>query len=248
MSCRWDIYCKTCDACIVNCGVNHGEEHLHRVCLDAIPLLMRLARSMPDARIDLESLGVLGRTEYESSLLLGNLDGHEGHVILPKNEYGEYFGECGEGGKCPTCGGEVLCRLDRGHSGEHESYDRMVGSKEREAMRLVGGRDVRHDAPQSVRMTDAELLLEVVEQARKLLDEERGVSIALTNEVARQRTSLARELVVMEKGAVSSMLGGHDRNCDVLQPAPDGGPSQKPCNCRGRDLGELWVHEDEVET
>lgn len=27
------------------------------------------------------------------------------------------------------------------------------------------------------------------------------------------------------------MIGGHDENCDVFQPAPDGGPSQKPCNC-----------------
>ena len=28
MSCSWDIYCKTCDECLVNCDVNHGEEHL----------------------------------------------------------------------------------------------------------------------------------------------------------------------------------------------------------------------------
>lgn len=27
-------------------------------------------------------------------------------------------------------------------------------------------------------------------------------------------------------------IGGHHELCDVLQPAPDGGPSQKPCNCR----------------
>jgi hypothetical protein len=27
-------------------------------------------------------------------------------------------------------------------------------------------------------------------------------------------------------------IGGHDENCDVFQPAPDGGPSLKPCNCR----------------
>jgi len=27
-------------------------------------------------------------------------------------------------------------------------------------------------------------------------------------------------------------IGGHDENCDVFQLAPDGGPSQKPCNCR----------------
>jgi len=33
------------------------------------------------------------------------------------------------------------------------------------------------------------------------------------------------------------MIGGHDELCDVFQPAPDGGPSQKPCNCR-RLLGE----------
>lgn len=28
------------------------------------------------------------------------------------------------------------------------------------------------------------------------------------------------------------LIGGHDENCDVFQRAPDGGPSQKPCNCR----------------
>lgn len=27
-------------------------------------------------------------------------------------------------------------------------------------------------------------------------------------------------------------IAGHDENCDVFQLAPDGGPSQKPCNCR----------------
>lgn len=27
-------------------------------------------------------------------------------------------------------------------------------------------------------------------------------------------------------------IGGHHENCDVFQLAPDGGPSQKPCNCR----------------
>lgn len=26
--------------------------------------------------------------------------------------------------------------------------------------------------------------------------------------------------------------GGHHEACDVFQRAPDGGPSQKPCNCR----------------
>ena len=26
------------------------------------------------------------------------------------------------------------------------------------------------------------------------------------------------------------MIAGHDEMCDVLQLAPDGGPSQKPCN------------------
>jgi hypothetical protein len=33
------------------------------------------------------------------------------------------------------------------------------------------------------------------------------------------------------------MIGGHDELCDVFQPAPDGGLSQKPCNCR-RLLGK----------
>ena len=33
------------------------------------------------------------------------------------------------------------------------------------------------------------------------------------------------------------MIGGHHELCDVFQPAPDGGPSQKPCNCR-QLLGE----------
>ena len=28
------------------------------------------------------------------------------------------------------------------------------------------------------------------------------------------------------------LIGGHHEDCDVLQPAPDLGPSQKPCNCR----------------
>jgi hypothetical protein len=28
------------------------------------------------------------------------------------------------------------------------------------------------------------------------------------------------------------MIGGHHEFCDMFQPAPDGGPSQKPCNCR----------------
>jgi hypothetical protein len=38
-------------------------------------------------------------------------------------------------------------------------------------------------------------------------------------------------------------IGGHDENCDVLQPAPDGGPSQKPCNCRSaRGMGpSVWL-------
>lgn len=29
-----------------------------------------------------------------------------------------------------------------------------------------------------------------------------------------------------------AIIGGHDEGCDVFQLAPDGGPSQKPCNCR----------------
>lgn len=28
------------------------------------------------------------------------------------------------------------------------------------------------------------------------------------------------------------MIAEHLEHCDVLQLAPDGGPSQKPCNCR----------------
>lgn len=35
-------------------------------------------------------------------------------------------------------------------------------------------------------------------------------------------------------GVDHTVLGGHHENCDIFQPAPDLGPSQKPCNCRGR--------------
>ena len=33
--------------------------------------------------------------------------------------------------------------------------------------------------------------------------------------------------------AVVQARAGHHENCDVFQRAPDMGPSQKPCNCRG---------------
>lgn len=132
MSCYWDIYCKTCDECLVDCNVNHGEEDLLRVCLDVIPRLIGLAKLLPGLEVSLESLGVFSTCGNERFLRLGILIGHEDHVILPKNEYGAYVAECGESRKCPTCGGEVICRAKRGHPGDHELFNRYVSSKDRQ--------------------------------------------------------------------------------------------------------------------
>jgi len=44
----------------------------------------------------------------------------------------ESTAECGESRKCPTCGGEVICRAKRGHPGDHELFNRYVSSKDRQ--------------------------------------------------------------------------------------------------------------------
>jgi len=131
MSCGWYIYCETCDECLVDCDVNHGGDDLMAVCRGAIPLLVEVAARLPGAVVSLESLGVFSRAEgCESGVRLGKLVGHKGHVILPKNEYGEYYGECGESQSCSCCGGSSVCRKARGHEGDHVFRDRSCRSLE----------------------------------------------------------------------------------------------------------------------
>lgn len=53
------------------------------------------------------------------------------------------------------------------------------------------------------------------------------LEIQFTKEVDRRAST-----ALASSSARKMMIGGHDELCDVFQPAPDGGPSQKPCNCR----------------
>lgn len=62
--------------------------------------------------------------------------------------------------------------------------------------------------------------------------------LQITQSQGRLLTVVNGRLAVVERIAGVKFVCEHNENCDVFQTAPDGGPSQKPCNCKGTLEGD----------
>ena len=110
MSCSWDVHC-------IECNVDAGMSSCRN---------SEFMRLLVDNRAKLESLGdliavegvwSLGLTINGEDVVASFFSKHRGHMIVPRNEYGELDIPCGSTFDCPICGLVTCGRLD--HSIAH---------------------------------------------------------------------------------------------------------------------------------
>lgn len=108
MSTDWDLYCCDCDE---ELGAPSSWPDRYVVLSSAADLLAELAPHANRADLIVE----LSRQQV-------NLDWfvkHRGHRLVPRNEYGQCFDECGKDFRCGSCGHSKRCRRKKDHEGEH---------------------------------------------------------------------------------------------------------------------------------
>lgn len=111
MSCDWDVYCIDCDKEMGLQDWNHASDEVARV-IAARDSLAAVYRALgDDVRVSLE---------YDHRFVFTKfLADHEGHRLIPRDEYGECLDECGARFKCNACGHSKMCRRREKHAGEH---------------------------------------------------------------------------------------------------------------------------------
>jgi len=119
VSTYWDLDCKTCNCTVLYIHANHGEKGLSELAADAAKIV-EAAKLCPHLLIDLDHYNVYpdGRGTFSASRLLP----HEGHEMVPRNEYGDWAKDCNKYVSCSACGCEHhRCKLPIGHNGECKS-------------------------------------------------------------------------------------------------------------------------------
>ena len=108
MSCDWDVWCTTCDV-----GLGLDWSHGEHACLALIEQRDELAHMASLNLLDID-VRVNG-----SHIDIGWFARHAGHALVPRDEYGRLFGQCGLDFGCPTCKHSERCRRPKGHDGDH---------------------------------------------------------------------------------------------------------------------------------
>ncbi len=121
MSTHWDVHCRTCNSDL-GLDLNHQEQLMLALCRTA-PWLASMASSLAYVREALAAQ-VSWHSPYIALDERLHLDvawfkRHEGHDLVPKNEYGQCSDECGERYACTSCGSFEACKLKLGHDGAH---------------------------------------------------------------------------------------------------------------------------------
>lgn len=111
MSCYWHIQCVTCNETLVFDNANHAERSMSEIIAHADVL----------ARIPFG-----GDIHVRFDCLDGYIDTgwfavHEGHKLIPIDEYGRLLTQCHGDVICKCCGARSACKGERGHEGEHHS-------------------------------------------------------------------------------------------------------------------------------
>lgn len=118
MSTYWDLACQDCDD-VFEIHANHAAEKIQDLIND-LPTIAAAAKLAPQLTLHLDdAYNIYGESGREVSLAtLGAwLAKHDGHRLAPKNEYGDFAGDCCKQVACAACGHSKRCRLDRGHPG-----------------------------------------------------------------------------------------------------------------------------------
>jgi hypothetical protein len=105
MSCSWDIGCKTCNVRSGIFDVNHGDGELTRL-IEQAPAIAAAAEIEWPYFID---------GDGRQKALAVFFKQHEGHVMLPKDEYGKWATQCWKSVACPTCKCLRPCVLNEDH-------------------------------------------------------------------------------------------------------------------------------------
>lgn len=126
MSTYWDLVC-TEHGEAAGIHWNHGEDQLALVARQ-LSVWASLADMYQEANGYLFSCASHNLFACESGPSLESFaqwaKRHAGCLVLPKNEYGDWHGQCSERVVCGACGTWHKCGLSREHSGAHVRRDK----------------------------------------------------------------------------------------------------------------------------
>jgi len=116
VSCYWGIYCRTCDDESDMVNANHGEDLCWRLIrlaphfIAAIPMLEN-RDTWEDIHIHIDGDRRIDPYWFKK---------HEGHDLVPRDEYNRCADRCGENVNCGECGARHRCQLPVKHDGAHD--------------------------------------------------------------------------------------------------------------------------------
>lgn len=116
MSCDWDVRCLDCKSDLGISNANHAVGLMRAIVAHA-KVIGALVPFMKEADL----------AGYFVDLTFGDgtrinaewLAQHADHHLVPVDEYGVLDGACGVRVVCPECNRDDVCRLPKGHSGDH---------------------------------------------------------------------------------------------------------------------------------
>lgn len=109
MSRDWDVVCVDCDAELGLSDANHMDEMCQEI-VKAAPALAVLGRANPRAVVSFYPDNP-DMFRFKAAFFVD----HEGHRLMPRDEYGGYLTQCAEYIRCGECGTGHRCRRKPDH-------------------------------------------------------------------------------------------------------------------------------------
>lgn len=116
MSNYWELYCIDCKKCL-DLEWNHGGELLTKFINQNGPKLVAQLNAIDLGMYHLETRFDCGPTQ-NVCLIHWCLE-HCDHEIVARDEYGSLFSECAKVFSCQHCKGNLTCKLEKNHQGDH---------------------------------------------------------------------------------------------------------------------------------
>lgn len=116
MSTDWHVHCLDCKDTHRFDDANHRDEFMLLLCKHA-DSIAAVAGLLAAGRGDVALQTAWGRIDADWFLT------HQGHNLIPIDEYGRVLGKCCESVACGECATSHRCALEHGHDGPHARGD-----------------------------------------------------------------------------------------------------------------------------
>lgn len=117
MSCKWNVHCLDCNTTkIVGEWTKNDPEAVAALCKHA-GVIAALAPVLKDVHLTYAGIVLCRKWSNNGETIdVEWFARHDGHRLMPINEYGELIGSCQRSVDC-SCGTRRQCRLEHGHDG-----------------------------------------------------------------------------------------------------------------------------------